>query len=212
MRTALLHDRAVKLSKAKVHVFSDSVTSSINRSMEGEKWSGSRNPMNIVNWSSFFEYQGNASELVRTPLTEKCYFTLIHRMHLGYGGNPYGPDWHKENRVCEGSRCVPRTTSPRFQLQESFDFQAMGRFFICLVQCGAWGCFAEFNRLLEEQMSAISRRMQLIQAAARSVPDKELIAEMRVCRGFQESTDHGSTRCGVVLAVGQLLSMQQHYE
>ena len=33
-----------------------------------------------------------------------------------------------------------------------------------------------------------------------------------VCRGFQESTDHSSTRCGVVLAVGQMLSMQQHYE
>ena len=38
-----------------------------------------------------FEYQGNASKLVHTPLTDKCYLTLIHSMHLGYGGNPYDP-------------------------------------------------------------------------------------------------------------------------
>ena len=33
-----------------------------------------------------FEYQGNASKLVQTPLTDKCYLTLMHGMHLGYGG------------------------------------------------------------------------------------------------------------------------------
>ena len=38
-----------------------------------------------------FEYQGNAPKLVHTPLTDTCYLTLMHGMHLGYGGNPYGP-------------------------------------------------------------------------------------------------------------------------
>ena len=38
-----------------------------------------------------FEYQGNAPKLVHTPLTDKCYLTLTQGMHLGFGGNPYGP-------------------------------------------------------------------------------------------------------------------------
>jgi len=38
-----------------------------------------------------YEYQGNASKLVHTPLTDKCYLTLVLGMKMGYGGNPYGP-------------------------------------------------------------------------------------------------------------------------
>lgn len=45
---------------------------------------------------------------------------------------------------------------------------AMGRIFIGLVKCGAWGCFDEFNRLLEEQLSAISQQIQIIQEAIKS--------------------------------------------
>jgi dynein heavy chain 2 len=44
----------------------------------------------------------------------------------------------------------------------------MGRIFIGLVKCGAWGCFDEFNRLLEEQLSAISQQIQIIQEAIKA--------------------------------------------
>lgn len=38
-----------------------------------------------------YEYQGNIAKLVHTPLTDKCYLTLTQGMHMGFGGNPYGP-------------------------------------------------------------------------------------------------------------------------
>lgn len=38
-----------------------------------------------------YEYQGNSTKLVHTPLTDKCYLTLTQGMHMGLGGNPYGP-------------------------------------------------------------------------------------------------------------------------
>jgi dynein heavy chain 2, cytosolic len=41
----------------------------------------------------------------------------------------------------------------------------MGRIFVGLLKCGAWGCFDEFNRLDELTMSAISMQVLAIQAA-----------------------------------------------
>lgn len=54
-----------------------------------------------------------------------------------------------------------------FNCDEAIDFKSMGRIFTGLVQCGAWGCFDEFNRLREDQLSAVSQQIQVIQAGLR---------------------------------------------
>lgn len=47
--------------------------------------------MNDAEFNYSYEYQGNYSRLVHTPLTDKCFLTLTQAMYAGFGGNPLGP-------------------------------------------------------------------------------------------------------------------------
>lgn len=115
-----------------------------------------------------FEYQGNVQKLVHTPLTDKCYLTLTQGMHLGYGGNPYGPaGTGKTESVKALGSALGRFVIVQ-NCDEGIDFKSMGRIFFGLVKCGAWGCFDEFNRLKEDQLSAVSQQIQVIQHALKT--------------------------------------------
>lgn len=41
--------------------------------------------------------------------------------------------------------------------------KSIGRIFVGICKCGAWGCFDEFNRLDEAVLSAVSMQIQVIQ-------------------------------------------------
>ncbi|XP_071951365.1 cytoplasmic dynein 2 heavy chain 1-like isoform X2 [Antedon mediterranea] len=115
-----------------------------------------------------YEYQGNASKLVHTPLTDKCYLTLTQGMYMGMGGNPYGPAGTGKTESVKALGGLFGRQVLVFNCDEGIDVKSMGRIFIGLVKCGAWGCFDEFNRLEEAVLSAVSMQIQTIQATMKS--------------------------------------------
>ncbi|CAB3410628.1 unnamed protein product [Caenorhabditis bovis] len=115
-----------------------------------------------------YEYQGNYAKLVHTPLTDKCYLTLTQAMYMGLGGNPYGPAGTGKTESVKALAAVMGRQVLVFNCDEGIDVMSMGRIFTGIVECGAWGCFDEFNRLDSTVLSAVSMQIQTIQGAIKS--------------------------------------------
>ncbi|GAB0096653.1 Cytoplasmic dynein 2 heavy chain 1 [Sergentomyia squamirostris] len=124
-----------------------------------------------------YEFLGNPSKLVNTSLTHRCYLTLTQSMHLGLGGNPFGPAGTGKTECVKALGAMLGRLVLVFNCNENVDSAAIGLILSGLARCGAFGCFDEFNRLQEATLSAISMQIQPLQQALKEKRDTVTILD-----------------------------------
>ena len=106
-----------------------------------------------------YEYIGNKERIVITPLTEKCYLTMMTAIFYNRGGALQGPaGTGKTETIKDLARNLGKFVIV-FNCSSKNNYNTMATIFLGLLRTGAWCCFDEFNRIEVEVLSVV--RIQL---------------------------------------------------
>lgn len=112
-----------------------------------------------------YEYNYCQQNIVNTPLTDRCFRTILQAYRYHLYSSITGPTATGKTETIKSLTRAIAKLSYIINCSNSISYDCMIRTFKGVISCGAWTCFENFNRLRLELLSAIAQNlMQMKQA------------------------------------------------